>query len=464
MLIHPDAPFPQIPGPRVAELRELNAFITTTQPRAGTGLPTIQTYSNVRGKYLATTLQNMATGSKDIPKKKSENDLYRQGESTINIYAQGIEGSFKAEWNNICNVFNRDQTGIIFELTTEKALNDYSKVIRDLNSQIKINITNDCFLAYEIIDVTNALAIQLDSVTGQLKQQVREVYKPIRDTAKNALVELIEDVRRRVNGMATLPPDGAAVGYTKEVLARLQNLMNFRDSVGSSMVSLGDHGWLSGQQNNTSRPLDVNPNRDELLANYIFDTLETLFSSLEARGNTLYKNRSLMGIFLANNVATAERMIRTSDLVAFVQHSPEKTAKLEGWRKKGVSAYVDAWREPSAVLRDVQYTSRAAPRPTSGAVVDSSSIVKALSSKEKDGYKEKFKMFNNSFDMLSAKHKELVPSMDRDIKTATAREIGAMVEPMYGRFWDRYHEIDKGKGKYVRWDKAGLAREIMQLG
>jgi exocyst complex protein 7 len=111
---------------------------------------------------------------------------------------------------------------------------------------------------------------------------------------------------------------------------------------------------------------------------------------------------------------------------------------------------------------DVQYTNRG-PRPQSGAAPDSASIVKALSSKDKDMIKEKFKTFNMLFDNLSSKHREMSRSMERDVKVQVTKEISALIEPLYGRFYDRYHEIDKGKGKYVKYDKASLANQIAAL-
>jgi exocyst complex protein 7 len=34
---------------------------------------------------------------------------------------------------------------------------------------------------------------------------------------------------------------------------------------------------------------------------------------------------------------------------------------------------------------------------------------------------------------------------------------------LYSRFWDRYHEIDKGKGKYVKYSKAELGQSLSGL-
>lgn len=39
-----------------------------------------------------------------------------------------------------------------------------------------------------------------------------------------------------------------------------------------------------------------------------------------------------------------------------------------------------------------------------------------------------------------------------------------MIEPLYARFWDRYHEVDKGNGKYVRFDKGSLAAQYIMNG
>jgi exocyst complex protein 7 len=38
-----------------------------------------------------------------------------------------------------------------------------------------------------------------------------------------------------------------------------------------------------------------------------------------------------------------------------------------------------------------------------------------------------------------------------------------LIEALYGRFWDRYHEIDKGKGKYVKYDKSSISAVFISL-
>ena len=124
---------------------------------------------------------------------------------------------------------------------------------------------------------------------------------------------------------------------------------------------------------------------------------------------------------------------------------------------------MDAWREPSSALLDSTRTNASGARPHSGASLSSSEVVKSLGSKEKDAIKEKFKLFNTSFDECVKRHKELSPGMEREVKSELSREVGHQVEPLYARFYDRYEALDKGKGKYVKYDKGSLAAALALL-
>ena len=401
----------------------------------------------------------------------SSDTIYRQGTSGIGTYANGIEGIFLAEWQNITSIFPRDSRSFIFHSTTRKALTDFSRTLRELGMQIKASITTDCFLAYEIVGIVNQLAVSLDSQTGELKQQVVDAVKPIRDIAKASIGELLDDVRRRIAPIVSFPNDGAALPLTAEVMTRLQNLVIYSQPVSSILASLGDGNWSSttaASGSSTSLPstisFDVGADGSQLLAHYIFDTIEVLLSNMESRAKVLLKSKTVLGVFIANTVAIIDRMIRNSDLSSLLT-SINSPTKLDAWRKKGIAGYLEAWREPCAALMDVQYTNRGA-RPPSGNsnAIDSAVIVKSLSSRDKDAIKEKFKSFNISFEGLSAKHREMLPSMEREVRTQLARDIQAMIEPLYARFWDRYHEVDKGKGKYVRYDKASLSSQLASMG
>ena len=430
-----------------------------------------QAYIDSRGAYLSGSLQNLASASISTSRKMSTDTIYRQGTSGIGTYAKGIEGIFLAEWRNITLIFSRDSWSSIFHKTTQKALTDFSQTLRELGMQIQASITSDCFLAYEIVGIVNQLAISIDSQTGELRQQLVDAAKPVRDIAKASIGELLEDIRRRIAPIVSFPSDGAALPLTADVMTRLQNLIIYSQSVSSILASLGDGNWSStaaATGSSTSLPstksFDVGADGSQLLAHYIFDTIDVLLSNMEARAKLLLKSKAVLGVFIANNVAIIDRMIRNSDLQSLLASTNPPT-KLDAWRKKGIAAYLEAWREPCAALMDVQYTNRGA-RPPSGnsGAIDSAAVVKSLSSRDKDAIKEKFKSFNISFEGLSAKHREMLPSMEREVRAQLARDIQATIEPLYARFWDRYHEVDKGKGKYVRYDKGSLSSQLASMG
>ena len=413
---------------------------------------------------MSNSLSNLSMASISTSKRKKPDEIYRQGTSGIGTYASGIEGLVLAEFANISAIFPREDWGLALESTSRRSLVEFAKTLREVNMHIKTNINTDCFLAYEIIEIITGLSFRLDQKTKQLKLPLADALKPIRETAKASLSELIEDVRRRVANMQTLPIDGSAVPLTSEVMNRLQNMTLYPHSLASIMASLGDGNWNRGAAGNANPPtnLDVGADGNQLLSNYALDTVEALLLSLEGKARVLVKSKSLLGVFLANNVALIDRMIRSSDLCDVLKVGIA-LGRIEQWRKKGTSAYLDSWRETCAFLMDVQYTNRGA-RPPSGnnGLIDSAVVVKGLSSKDKDTIKDKFKLFNASFDDLCSKHKAM--AMEREVRSQLSREVHNLIEPLYARFWDRYHEIDKGKGKYVKYDKGSLAANLAALG
>ncbi|KAL8946537.1 MAG: hypothetical protein Q9222_007081 [Ikaeria aurantiellina] len=472
-----DKPFPVLEQEKVSRLGSIDSFLSSNAARntsySSRESHSIRIYAEIRGAYLSGSLHNLSAASISTSKRKASDEIYRQGTSGIGTYARGIESMFSAEFGNISAVFNRTDWGVAFDATCRKALAEFAKTLRELNMHIKANLATDCFLAYEIVEIVTNIGYRLDKLSGQLKLPFADALKPIRENAKSSLAELIEDVRRKVSSMQTIPADGSSISLTPEVMTRMQTMTMYPQSLASVMQSLGDGNWNSiaavnanNANSSTSLPslksFDVSGDSSQLLAHYIMDTIETLLTSLDAKARALLKSKSMSGIFMANNVAVIDRMIRSSDL-ATVLASGSASTKIETWRKKGNSAYLDSWREPCSALMDVQYTNRGA-RPPSGnsGVIDSAAVIKGLGSKDKDSIKEKFKNFNTSFDDLTGKHKSL--QMEREVRSQLAREVQAMIEPLYARFWDRYHEIDKGKGKYVKYDKGSLSAQLASLG
>lgn len=455
-----NTPFPLLTQDKISRLSLMNSYVSSNSLSEN---PLIKIYAEVRGQYLSQTLINLAYASVNTAKKKSPDAIYRAGTNGIGMYAQAMEGLFVAEYDNICNIFMRQDWGPAFQMTCQAPLAELARTIRELNNHIKAHLNTDCYLAYEVTEIMSNLSNNIVERTGELKTTLAAALKPVRETGKLSLAELLDDTKRKVGAMQALPSDGSPVPVVSETMQRLQTMVDFLRPISSIMISLGDGGWRSAAAANTSMDgipslssFDIGADGKEIFAHYCTDTIDALMSALEQKAKGLLKGKSLLGVFLANSVTIVERMIRDSDLKPLLEG---KLGSLEGWRKKAKAFYTDACKDVSMHLFDVIHTSRS-QRPPSGSN-ESASILKGLSSKDKDSIKTKFQVFNTSFDELVARHKTF--SMEREVRQMFAKDMQQMLEPLYNRFWDRYHEIDKGKGKYVKYDKSSIAAVFMSL-
>lgn len=396
-------------------------------------------------------------------KRRATDGPYKQGTNGIGIYSNALEGFVYAEHVTIVQLFTGGQQGLALQTTCRGAMAEYSKTLRELNQYIRANLMTDCFLAFEIIDIVTAMSYRVDAKTGELKSLFIEALRPVRETAKSSLSELLEETKRKAASLNVLPPDGGPVPIVSEVMSSLAALTAYSGPLASILTSLGDGNWRFASNTSGTAPLDVSPDSSTLLCHFILDVVEALMYSLETRGRNFHRTKAAQGVFLSNVFCIVDRSIRQSPELARYLGSPDSIARIDSFRKRATSTYLDAWKETSQYLLDVQYTSRAggSARPASGGTVDSGAIVKSLNSKDKDAIKDKFKSFNASFDELVARHKSLY--MEREVRSVLAREVQAVLEPLYARFWDRYHEVDKGRGKYVKYDKGALSMQLVAL-
>lgn len=460
-----ELPFPSIPEGTISQLAPLCAAISsayTHGPQRGTGdNPALKIYAEVRGPYITSSLQNLSIASLNTVKRRPQDGPYRQGTNGIGIYSNALEGFITTEHGIITEIFTGDQRGLALQATFLSAMAEYSKTLRELNQYIKANLMTDCFLAFEIMEIVTAMSYRIDSKTGELKSLFIEALRPVRETAKSSLSELLEETKRKANGLSTLPPDGGSVPLVSAVMSSLTTLTGYSGPLASILTSVGDGNWRSRSNTTGTAPLDVGPDSGTLLSHFILDMIEALMASLEARGRNLHRTKAALGVFMSNVFCIVDRSIRQSPELARYLGAPDSIARIDTFRKRATSTYLDAWKETSQYLLDVQYTSRSGARTSTGGVVDSSAIVKTLSSRDRDAIKDKFKSFNTSFDEMVARHKSL--HMEREVRGVLARELQTVLEPLYARFYDRYVEIDKGRGKYIKYDKGSLAAQLAQL-
>lgn len=466
-------PFPVLSQDKINRLGLINSYVAGVHRESGGAAapqesPVAKIYADIRGPYLSATLANLAAASVNTAKKKND-AVYRAGTNGIGTYAQAMEGLFLAEYDNICSIFMREAWGPLFQATCQGALMELGRTVRELNNHIKAHMHTDCYLAYEIVEIISSLSNNLESRTGELKASLAASLKPVRETAKSSLAELLEDTKRRVQNLQTLPTDGAPVPIVSETIQRLQTMVDFLRPLSSIMVSLGDGGWKSARASRgpagdaipSLSSFDIGADGKEIFAHYCTDTIDALMGALDARARALLQKKSVIGVFLANSVTIVERMIADSDLRPLLEG---RLGLLDQWRKKATSFYTETCKDVSVHLFDVIHTSRS-QRPASGGgaggMIDSASVMKALGSKDKEQIKAKFTAFNASFDDMVARHRQY--SMEREVRQMFAKDMQSLIEPLYNRFWDRYHEVDKGKGKYVKYDKVAMANVFNSL-
>ncbi|KAK5806100.1 hypothetical protein VI817_000358 [Penicillium citrinum] len=459
-----ELPFPSIPEETIAQLAPLCSVIWSASAhgpqRAKGENPALRIYADVRGPYITSSLQNLAIASLNTVKRKPTDGPYKQGTNGIGIYSNALEAFIVTEHGIITQVFTGDQQGLALQATFTSPMAEYSKTLRELNQYIRMNLMTDCFLAFEIIEIVTAMSYRIDSKTAELKSLLIEALRPVRETAKSSLSELLEETRRKA-ATSPLPPDGGAVPLVEEVMSSLTTLTSYSGPLASILTSLGDGNWRSKSSTAGAAPLDVGPDSGTLFSHFILDMIETLMKALEDRGKVIHRSKATLGVFLSNVFCIVDRSIRQSPELARYLGAPDSIARIDSFRKRATSTYLDSWKEVSQALLDVQYTSRSGARPNSGGAVDSSAIVKNLSSKDRDAIKEKFKAFNASFESMVNQHKSL--HMEREVRSVLGRELQAVLEPLYSRFYDRYVEIDKGRGKYIKYDKSNLSVQLAQL-
>ena len=465
--------FPIFSGEKSSYLSEIaNAIVSASAQSARLGQRDddqgVTIYAETRGNYLYLSLQNLATASISTA-KRGPNDptVYKPGSNAIGMYAQCLENMFLAEFENITRIFKGETVGRVFAATCSRALNDFSKTLAELNSVIRSRMLTDCFLAYEIIDLITPLSYRLEKRTGQLRPQISDALRPVRDAARSSLTEILSRTRSQAEGVTMLPPDGNTIPLIHETASRIRMLGHFDKPLLHLLTSIGDGGWrgnapsnasansLGAGSNTTPQSSTLNladtAGNPGLLSNYLGDLLDLLLTTLNGRSQAFHKTKPLQAVFMLNSIAVLSRTITsTPELQPYLSPS-----RLESHRKSTTSSYMTAWREPSAHLLDTINTTSSRPLSGSSSALDSTAIIKSLSSKDKDRIKEKFRLFNAAFDEQVARHKSLY--MEREVKAALQRDIQSTIEPLYGRFWDRYHELDKGKGKTVKYSKSELA-------
>ena len=236
-------------------------------------------------------------------------------------------------------------------------------------------------------------------------------------------------------------------------MGRLRRLTDYPGAVAGLLITLGDRNWgrpFTPTLPTTMQGFDVGADGNILLCNYIGESIEKLIELIEAKAKNNVKKPPTIAVLCINNITYIESQIKRSGLIG-VLNTNNGMSKVERMRKKFVEDYLHGWKECASFLLDSVHTSKTGP--------GGASRTPTFTSKDKDAIKEKFKNFNNTFDDLVARHRSYV-FPDREVKAMLVKEI-SFIGPLYGRFYDKYHEIVKDK--HIKYDRQQLDAQLASL-
>lgn len=426
---------------------------------------TSRLYADIRGRYIERSLSTLGEASKGVFRKQDPDALYKKQTCGIGAYATALAGMILAEHENVRSIFPREETGRVLLSTSRYAMNDFEKTLSDLSAFIKTHLMTDCFLGFETIGIVNAMTAEVAAQAPELKRPLTDLLGSMRTIARSALPKLVEDTRSKVQGISSLSPEGSVSQVTITIMHRLQALPSYLAVVETLLVSIGEGGWntlvssptTSGPPSMRSFDTKSSNDKQQLFILFCTDVLDTLVQSLDSRARLLLKSQGAQAVFMLNNIIAVEGFIKDSELS---QYLGTVKPKIDTWRSKHVKLYANAWQPAIQQLFEVQKTNRQS-RPGSSGQLDSASVIRNMTSKERDNIKEKFRAFNTAFDDLVQKHKNF--KMEPEVQAELCNELNRLILPLYGRFWDRYHDVDKGKGKYVRYDTQAISKIIATL-
>ncbi|KAF8453975.1 Cullin repeat-like-containing domain protein [Terfezia claveryi] len=447
-----ELPFPTFSSKTLNILAVLNDFLSSTLASA-CGLQSNATsiYADLRGTYLAQTLSSLSQASINTAQRRAATP-YDKGSNGIVIYTKSLEAIFVSEWENICHLFPTSMWSKTYTDVIKPAMTQFAHTVNEINTHVRANTITDCFLAFDVLESVNPTMGRLATKTGE-KDGFLEALKPIKYTATGSFQEIIEDVKRKGAAIQTLPVDNAVLEFTINVMGRMRRLTDYKITVTSLLIALGDKNWnrpdsASLPSNLAPMLFDVSADGNQLLSNYLTDVIETLISQLEGRARVLIKKNATVAVFMINNIAYIENVVRKSELWGVMNSAGNTTngaKKIEFLRKRFVEMYLEGWKECAAYLMDVTYIKAGSKM--------------SLSTKDKEAVKEKFKNFNTNFDELVHRHKQY-NFPERDVRMMLTKEI-SFIGPLYGRFHDKYKDIMRDK--YIKYDRQTLDSTLASL-
>ncbi|KAK7205179.1 Cullin repeat-like-containing domain protein [Myxozyma melibiosi] len=451
---------PTIADETLRKLAEMVEFFGQTEQAVA-----IPIYSEVRGKYINShlTMLSAAAVRTDI---KRVNGFYKKGSSPFHEFMKAMVNAIVSEDKNIRSVFKNSND---IQSTRSATLREIEKLLQSttqaINTTVRKSLITDCLLAFDVVDsihrASGDLLLAVDSAPFNLESTAS---KDLRKTAQDALLEMLRHTESQVAGLQQLPPDFKVLDITKQVTAWIIRVAEYDMALANIMIPLGSpSSWpvkLGYRSTFSTAPTGSSSKKSfmgtEVLVMFFSELIDDLLINIEIKARTQYKKVTRVGLQIISNLLFLEKGMRQSaDLIGLLS-AGGGFDRLDKIRKRGLNMFLEGWKVCASHLMDVTVVRTSSSASGSGTGGGGGSRNGAMSSRDREAVKEKFRNFNTDFEELVAKFKEYAFT-DAELRAYLAKEV-AFISPLYNRFYEKYKsgEFSKHTEKYIKYSKTQL--------
>ncbi|KAJ3092877.1 Exocyst complex component 7 [Quaeritorhiza haematococci] len=371
---------------------------------------------------------------------------YQKGSCPLLPYTRVLLKLLKAERDLLQKLVPKvHATSGTFQMTVGPAIDAYlvagdglvGRIKRTTISRREFSTADGVYMLMDMIECLSTGLKEYDGVltyAGLKGNDINDLLSTCKSTVMLYFKEFYEDIKNDDAKQSSLSVDGTVHELTSTTLNTLKRLLDYTSTVDQMLAD----GW------GVTAALPVTT-----FASFMSDVIEALTTNLEskAKGYTKSKQPTLGVVFLLNNYHYIYKTIhsQTRLLQMLGPGVDEKYSKLVTKQKE---AYQDSWKPLVEHLMDQTY-------------IQGGVIQKTLTKAQREIVKDKFKDFNTDFeDTMKAQKAWAVP--DAELRAALIKDVKQVLLPMYGRFYDRYNQIEFSKNptKYMKYDKQSLGAAL----
>lgn len=332
----------------------------------------------------------------------------------------------------------------------DNCLNDFISMVKTQISLASSNIQENSTRIFDIIDCVVKLQSPLTIIFGRKVARLTDALDMAIKTAQTVFPSMIAYIDSQVQLANMTAGETGVTGVTLKVMSQVRKLADKKESVMAAIENVKPGSWIPSPRpawaSILTHPLAGGTGPDDamsLLSTYFSDCFECLILSHEVKAKAIGKRDFNMGLLLLSNLAFIDETIRQGELRSILSELGNE--RLQKMRKHCTNLYLSGWNQAATHL------------------MDTTTAKKALSSKDRDVIKEKFKTFNAEIEELVRQHKQQKIS-NPTLRSELAREV-LFISPLYHRFHDRHRggDFSKNPDKYIRWDKEQFDAMLASL-